>query len=209
MTGRQPLLPRWAMGNIASRMGYHSQAEVEAVVDGFLRDGIPLDAIVLDLFWFGPSIFGSMGNLDWDRKAFPEPVEMMDKIRRPGRQDHPDHRTAHPQGVEQLGKRRLKQVLATDAEGNPQTFTAFFGEAGLVDVFNPPPATGSGISTSSTPIPAWPAGGATSANPRRIPTTSATPTAGARNCTTRSATNGPGWCSKASKRISRIDARST
>jgi oligosaccharide 4-alpha-D-glucosyltransferase len=54
-------------------MGYHSQAEVEAVVEGFRRDDIPLDAVVLDLFWFGASIYGNMGNLDWDRETFPEP----------------------------------------------------------------------------------------------------------------------------------------
>jgi oligosaccharide 4-alpha-D-glucosyltransferase len=29
LTGRQPMPPRWAFGNFASRFGYHSQAEVE------------------------------------------------------------------------------------------------------------------------------------------------------------------------------------
>lgn len=29
VTGRQPMPPRWALGNIASRMGYHSQTQVE------------------------------------------------------------------------------------------------------------------------------------------------------------------------------------
>ena len=35
ITGRQPLPPRWAFGNFASRFGYHSQAEVDFTVDQF------------------------------------------------------------------------------------------------------------------------------------------------------------------------------
>jgi alpha-glucosidase (family GH31 glycosyl hydrolase) len=32
LTGRQPLPPRWAFGNFASRFGYHTEAETRAVV---------------------------------------------------------------------------------------------------------------------------------------------------------------------------------
>jgi oligosaccharide 4-alpha-D-glucosyltransferase len=71
LTGRQPLPPRWAFGNFASRFGYHSEAETRAVVDKFIADGIPLDAVVLDLYWFGKTVKGTMGNLAWDRDSFP------------------------------------------------------------------------------------------------------------------------------------------
>ena len=137
MTGHQPLLPRWALGSIASRMGYHSQTEVEAVVAGYRRDDIPLDAIVLDLFWFGPSIFGSMGNLDWDRSAFPEPVAMMDKIRAQGVQTILIKEPLILKESKNWDNAVSNRILATDAAGDPQTFAAFFGEAALVDVFNP------------------------------------------------------------------------
>ena len=136
-TGRQPLLPRWALGNVASRMGYHGQSEVEAVVDGYRRDDVPLDAIVLDLFWFGPGIFGSMGNLDWDRAAFPEPLAMMDRIRRQGVKTI---LIAEPLILKESANwdnAVSNQVLATDAEGRPQTFGSYFGEAGLIDAFKP------------------------------------------------------------------------
>ncbi|MBQ0148750.1 MAG: DUF4968 domain-containing protein, partial [Flavobacteriaceae bacterium] len=59
LTGKQEMLPRWAMGNIASRMGYHDQAEVKFVVDKFRRDSIPLDGIILDLYWFGKTVQGT------------------------------------------------------------------------------------------------------------------------------------------------------
>ncbi len=63
-TGRQPMLPRWALGHLASRFGYQSRAEAEAVVAGHLEDDIPIDAIIFDLYWFGPSLHGYMGNLN-------------------------------------------------------------------------------------------------------------------------------------------------
>lgn len=75
--GRQPLPPRWAFGNFASRFGYHSEAETRAVVERFRQQSIPLDAVVLDLYWFGPDIKGHMGRLDWDRNAFPDPERML------------------------------------------------------------------------------------------------------------------------------------
>lgn len=136
-TGHQPLLPRWALGDIASRMGYRSQAEVESVVDGYRRDRIPLDAIVLDLFWFGPSIFGHMGNLDWDRASFPEPVAMMDRLRRQGVQTILITEPLVLAESTNWSNAVSNRVLATDAAGQPQTFTAFFGEAGLIDLFAP------------------------------------------------------------------------
>jgi oligosaccharide 4-alpha-D-glucosyltransferase len=136
-TGRQPLLPRWALGHIASRMGYHSQAEVEAVVAAHRRDRIPLDAVVLDLFWFGQSIFGNMGNLDWDRTTFPEPERLLAELAAQGIQTilitEPLILTESRNWAGAVEHR----VLATDAEGRPQTFASFFGEAGLIDMFSP------------------------------------------------------------------------
>ena len=77
VTGRQPLPPRWAFGNYASRFGYHTEAEARDVVKRFQRADIPLDAIILDIYWFGPDIKGHMGNLDWDRNAWPTPEKMI------------------------------------------------------------------------------------------------------------------------------------
>lgn len=136
-TGRQPLLPRWALGHVASRMGYRSQAEVEALVAGHRRDAIPLDAVVLDLFWFGPSIFGYMGNLDWDRAAFPEPERMLAELAGQGVQTILITEPLVLKESTNWTRAAESGVLATDAAGLPQTFAAFFGEAALIDVFNP------------------------------------------------------------------------
>ncbi|MFZ4107350.1 TIM-barrel domain-containing protein, partial [Flavobacterium sp.] len=77
LTGKQPLPPRWAFGNFSSRFGYHSQEEVEKTIRKFEENKIPVDAIILDLYWFGKSIKGTMGNLEWDKDNFPNPDKMI------------------------------------------------------------------------------------------------------------------------------------
>ena len=56
--------PRWAFGNFASRFGYHSEAEARKTIEKFKAEKIPVDAIILDLYWFGKTIQGTMGNLE-------------------------------------------------------------------------------------------------------------------------------------------------
>jgi len=75
LTGRQPMPPRWALGYLQSRFGYRNEAEVRAVAGEFRRRGIPCDGIILDLYWQGP--VSEMGNLSWDRSAWPDPFGMM------------------------------------------------------------------------------------------------------------------------------------
>jgi alpha-glucosidase (family GH31 glycosyl hydrolase) len=69
LTGSRTLLPRWAYGYIQSKYGYRTDAEVRTVVSAFGQFKVPLDAIVLDLYWFS-----RMGDLDWNRQSFPDPV---------------------------------------------------------------------------------------------------------------------------------------
>lgn len=68
LSGSQSLLPRWAFGYIQSRYGYRTDAEVRQTVELFRRFKLPLSAIVLDLYWFK-----RMGDLAWNREAFPDP----------------------------------------------------------------------------------------------------------------------------------------
>ncbi len=77
LTGKQPLPALWTLGNFSSRFGYHSQEEVEKTVKKFEENQIPLDAIILDLYWFGKEMKGTMGNLDWEKETFPNPEKMI------------------------------------------------------------------------------------------------------------------------------------
>ena len=78
LTGTQPLPPRWAMGNLMSRFGYTSQEQVTTIAKQMKDEKIPVDAIIFDLFWFGDSIKGTLGNLDWvNKEKWTDPNKMI------------------------------------------------------------------------------------------------------------------------------------
>jgi oligosaccharide 4-alpha-D-glucosyltransferase len=68
LSGARSLLPRWAYGYIQSKYGYRNDAEVRRVASAFPRFGLPLSALVLDHYWFD-----KFGDLDWDKRSFPDP----------------------------------------------------------------------------------------------------------------------------------------
>ena len=80
LTGKQPLIPRWALGNFSSRFGYHSQKEVTKTIDAFIEEKIPVDAIILDLYWFGKEMKGTMGNFEFEKDSFPDPKKMISEL---------------------------------------------------------------------------------------------------------------------------------
>lgn len=135
--GRQPLPPRWALGNFASRFGYHSEAEVRDVVNRFKQADMPLDAVVLDLFWFGKELRGHMGNLAWDRQAFPQPEEMMADLQDKGIQTVLISEPFVLTSSKNWGTAAQANALAVDPEGTPKTYDFFFGNTSLIDVFRP------------------------------------------------------------------------
>lgn len=136
LTGRQPLPARWALGNYASRFGYRTEAEARAVVKKFRDAKLPLDAIVLDLYWFGPDIQGHMGNLDWDRTAFPNPEQMLADFSADG----VNTILVTEPFVLTTSKRWQQAVdagaIAKGLDGKPKTFDFYFGNTGLIDVFS-------------------------------------------------------------------------
>ena len=136
ITGKQPLPPRWLLGNFASRFGYKSQDEVMNVVDAFNKQDIPVDAVVLDLYWFGKDIKGHMGNLSWDTATFPEPEKMISELRE---QDVKTVLITEPfilTTSKQWDSAVENNALAQNDQGTPYTFDFFFGNTGLVDVFS-------------------------------------------------------------------------
>ena len=76
LTGRQPMPPKWSLGYIQSKFGYENEKQVRGVVDTLRRKNVPVDAVIIDLDWFE-----HMGDLRWDREAFPEPFDMMRDLR--------------------------------------------------------------------------------------------------------------------------------
>lgn len=137
LTGHAPLPARWTFGNYASRFGYHNDAEVRDVVQRFRQLMLPLDAVVIDLYWFGPDIQGHMGNLDWDRAAFPQPEQLLSDLRA----DNVNTILVTEPFVLTTSKRWQEAVdagaIALGPDGKPKTFDFYFGNTGLIDVFKP------------------------------------------------------------------------
>jgi oligosaccharide 4-alpha-D-glucosyltransferase len=135
ITGRQPMLPRWALGNISSRMGYHSQREAEHIVEKYLDEDIPLDAIVFDLYWFGPDLKGHMGNLDWYRDSFPEPLQMMQDFKRKGVKTILITEPFILRGSKTYAEVIDKDLVGKTANGEPYHYDFYFGNTTLLDLF--------------------------------------------------------------------------
>ncbi len=137
LTGTQPIPPRWALGNFASRFGYHSQAETEAVIAKFKAEKIPVDAVILDLYWFGKEMKGTMGNLQVHTDSFPDMKAMTANFKKQGVKTivitEPFVLTTSKRWEDAVEQ----EVLAKDSVGNPYRFDFYFGNTGLIDIYNP------------------------------------------------------------------------
>lgn len=138
LTGSQPLPPRWAFGNFSSRFGYHSQKETEQTVNKFIEDSIPLDAVILDLYWFGKEIQGTMGNLEFYKDSFPTPLKMISDFNQKGIKtvliSEPFILNTSNRWKEAVSK----NILAKDSLGNPFVYNFYFGNTGLIDIYSKP-----------------------------------------------------------------------
>ncbi|WP_281426329.1 TIM-barrel domain-containing protein [Paenibacillus agaridevorans] len=77
LTGKAPMLPKWAFGYVQSKERYKSQEELIDIVEEYRRRRIPLDLIVLDWrSWTGEL----WGQKSFDPERFPDPAAMMDRI---------------------------------------------------------------------------------------------------------------------------------
>jgi|TARA_B110000263_G_scaffold250193_1_gene271459 oligosaccharide 4-alpha-D-glucosyltransferase len=136
LTGKQPMPPRWALGNFSSRFGYHSQYETEATIAKFKDDKIPVDAIILDLYWFGKELQGTMGNLQVFRDSFPDFEGMVSRLKDKGIKTititEPFILTTSKRWNEAVEA----DILAKDSIGNPFTYDFYFGNTALIDIYN-------------------------------------------------------------------------
>ena len=135
LTGKQPLPPKWALGNFMSRFGYTSDTQVRSIAAIMRQEKIPFDAVIFDLFWFGDSIKGTMGNLDWVNKSkWPNPKQLLQDLKKTN---------THPILISEpfilKGTKSYpfaQQYLAKDSLGKPYELQDFnFGKGGLIDIF--------------------------------------------------------------------------
>lgn len=141
LTGKQPLPPRWVLGNFASRYGYRSESQAREILDKFPAENFPVDAIVLDHFWYGKGEIKKsvgMGDLDWHKPNWPNGEQMVEDFLNKGVKtvliSQPFVLT-NSKNFQYLSDNKL---LALDDSGKTSIIPDFyFGAAGLIDIFKP------------------------------------------------------------------------
>ena len=77
LTGKAPIMAKWAMGYWQSREKYNTSDEVLSTLAEFRKRNIPIDNVVIDwLHWKQDS----WGSHEFDRDRFPDPKGMVDSI---------------------------------------------------------------------------------------------------------------------------------
>lgn len=77
LTGKAPIVPKWALGFWQSRERYKTQDEIISTMDEFRKRNIPIDNIVLDWSYWKEAAWGSQ---DFDETRFPSPDSMIDQL---------------------------------------------------------------------------------------------------------------------------------
>lgn len=77
LTGKAPIMPKWAMGYWQSRERYKSQSELLDVIKEYRKRNIPIDNIVLDWSYWPVDSWGSH---EFDPNHFPDPAGMVDEV---------------------------------------------------------------------------------------------------------------------------------
>jgi alpha-D-xyloside xylohydrolase len=77
LTGRAPMIPRWALGYHQSRNKYGTQAEVLNIANRMAAEKIPFSSIFIDYYYWGK--YGT-GSHRFDESLFPNPEKMLDTL---------------------------------------------------------------------------------------------------------------------------------
>lgn len=89
VSGSQPVLPRWALGNWWSRYHAYSADEYLALLDRFDAEDLPFSVAVIDMDWHRvdsvPAQYGSgWTGYSWERTLFPDPPAFLAELHRRG-----------------------------------------------------------------------------------------------------------------------------
>ncbi len=77
LTGKAPLMPRWALGYIHCRERYHSSDEILQTANRFRSEGLPVDVLVQDWQYWGKYGWNAMR---FDEDHYPDPKALTDSL---------------------------------------------------------------------------------------------------------------------------------
>ena len=88
LTGKIPMLPRYALGNWWSRYHKYTEDEYKAVINKFAEKDIPLSVAVSDMDWHITKIDKEFGSgwtgYTWNKELYPNPEEFINWIHNQG-----------------------------------------------------------------------------------------------------------------------------
>ncbi|MGC5165590.1 TIM-barrel domain-containing protein [Luteimicrobium sp. DT211] len=88
VSGPQPLLPRFALGNWWSRYHPYTAASYEALIERFAAEGLPFSVSVVDMDWHVVDVDPALGSgwtgYTWNRSLFPDPAKFLDWLHEHG-----------------------------------------------------------------------------------------------------------------------------
>ncbi|UCE20240.1 MAG: DUF5110 domain-containing protein [Gemmatimonadota bacterium] len=135
LTGRAPLPPRWALGYLQSKYGYENENQAKAMISTMWEKDIPIDAIILDLYWFGYP--GDMGRFAWNLSNWPDPTRMLGEFQDVGIKtiliEEPYVRDWTPN----FSEGSSNGYFGMDPSGATYIVNMWAGPAGLIDFTNP------------------------------------------------------------------------
>lgn len=84
LTGKQPLIPRFALGNWWSRYFRYSEESYISLMDKFKDHSIPLSVAVIDMDWHYVDLEKKYGSgwtgYSWNKELFPKPSRFLDEL---------------------------------------------------------------------------------------------------------------------------------
>lgn len=89
LSGRPPVLPRWALGNWWSRYHAYTSDEYLELFDRFAADNLPFSVAVIDMDWHRvdsvPAQYGTgWTGYSWERSLIPDPPAFLEELHRRG-----------------------------------------------------------------------------------------------------------------------------
>ncbi len=77
VTGKSPMIPRWALGYIHCRERFHSSDEILQTAQRFRKENLPVDMLVQDWQWWGKYGWNAM---QFDEDFYPDPRLLTDSL---------------------------------------------------------------------------------------------------------------------------------
>ncbi|MBO3086407.1 glycoside hydrolase family 31 protein [Cellulomonas fengjieae] len=88
VSGRTPVLPRFALGNWWSRYHRYTTDTYSALLDRFAAEGLPFSVAVIDMDWHVTDVDPSLGSgwtgYTWNRSLFPDPPAFLASLHERG-----------------------------------------------------------------------------------------------------------------------------